>query len=72
MEEGKQNLIEDLYDKKETPGRNKMIEETMNGYYSILNSLYNDPEKELIAKLQALGYADMVTKANRGYYEHDE
>lgn len=70
--EGKALLLHDLDNKPQTDERDLLIKQVKKGIYSDFDSPLTFPSLTLINKLNELGYQDMVKKATKGDYDHDE
>jgi len=58
--------------KPQSDTRDLLIKQVKKGMYSDFASPLTFPATELINKLNNLGYQDMVKKAVKGDYDHDE
>jgi len=70
--EGKELLLHDLNNQPQSDTRNLLINQVKKGIYSDFASPLTFPATALINKLNELGYQDMVKKAIKGDYDHDE
>lgn len=70
--EGKELLLHDLDTQPQSEARDLLIKQVKKGMYSDFASPLTFPVTELINKLDKLGYQDMVKKAIKGDYDHDE
>ncbi|QKF94840.1 hypothetical protein QKU48_gp1382 [Fadolivirus algeromassiliense] len=71
MNQCKENLINDLKEKPESYGRDKIIQLACRGHYSDFGSPLHFPMLTLVKHLKELGYDDMVQKVFNGDYDHD-